>query len=128
MTRRHISDAELRDQPPHLLITTPESLSLLLSQSSWRAHWRGVEHIVVDELHALAPTKRGADLAVSLERLAAHAECEPIRVGLSATCRDGDSAAVFGRAVALLAAWSRPPPPPGAPSARDQGKEPDQAR
>jgi ATP-dependent helicase Lhr and Lhr-like helicase len=86
---------KLHGQPPHVLITTPESLSLLLSQSSWLGHWRGVEHIVVDELHALAPTKRGADLAVSLERLAAHADREPIRIGLSATCADLDTAARF---------------------------------
>ena len=59
-----------RDHPPHLLITTPESLSLLLSQETWQPHWRGVEHVIIDEVHALAPTKRGADLAVSLERLA----------------------------------------------------------
>lgn len=85
----------LRDHPPHVLITTPESLSLLLSQSSWGAHWRGVEHIVVDEIHALASTKRGADLAVSLERLAASAARDPIRVGLSATCRAGDAAVRF---------------------------------
>jgi len=85
----------LRDHPPHILITTPESVSLLLSQKSWGAHWRGVEHVVVDEIHALAPTKRGADLAVSLERLAAHAERDPIRVGLSATCRPDNAAARF---------------------------------
>ena len=84
-----------REQPPHVLITTPESLSLLLSQPNWQDRWRGVEHIIVDEVHALAPTKRGADLAVSLERLSAHAAREPTRVGLSATCRDGDAAPSF---------------------------------
>ncbi len=68
---------KLRLQPPHVLITTPESLSLLLSQTSWLDHWRGVEHIVVDEVHALVPTKRGADLAVSLERLSAAAMARP---------------------------------------------------
>ena len=47
----------------------PESLSLLLSQAGWAEHWQGVEHMIVDEVHALVPTKRGADLAVSLERL-----------------------------------------------------------
>jgi ATP-dependent Lhr-like helicase len=77
----------LRDDPPHLLITTPESLSLLLSQPAWHAHWRGLRHIIVDEVHALVPTKRGADLAVSLERLAARAGSDPSRIGLSATCR-----------------------------------------
>jgi ATP-dependent Lhr-like helicase len=86
---------KLRECPPQVLVTTPESLSLLLSQASWRAHWRGVEHIVVDEVHALAPTKRGADLAVSLERLAEYADRDPIRVGLSATCRAGDESARY---------------------------------
>ena len=58
----------LRDRPPHILITTPESLALLLSQPGWHPHWRGVEHVIIDEVHALAATKRGADLAVSIER------------------------------------------------------------
>ena len=71
----------LRDHPPHVLITTPESLSLLLSQESWTPLWRGVRHVVIDEVHALAPTKRGADLAVSLERLAKHSQRDPVRVG-----------------------------------------------
>ncbi len=84
---------KLRDDPPHLLITTPESLSLLLSQSAWQPHWSTVEHLVVDEVHALAPTKRGADLSVSLERLSALARRDPCRVGLSATCR-ADAAVV----------------------------------
>jgi ATP-dependent Lhr-like helicase len=78
---------KLRDRPPHILITTPESLSLLLSQSAWNAHWATVDHIIMDEIHALVPTKRGADLAVSVERLAAHAKHDPCRAGLSATCR-----------------------------------------
>jgi ATP-dependent Lhr-like helicase len=77
---------KLRLDPPHILITTPESLSLLLSQANWLEHWRRVEHIIVDEVHALVPTKRGADLAVSLERLAARAARDPERIGLSATC------------------------------------------
>ncbi len=86
---------KVRLQPPHVLITTPESLSLLLSQESWLDHWRGVEHIVVDEVHALVPTKRGADLAVSLERLAAAATRDPQRIGLSATCRPHEVIARF---------------------------------
>ena len=86
---------KLRDQPPHILITTPESLSLLLSQAGWADHWQGVEHIIVDEVHALVPTKRGADLAVSLERLAAQANRDPCRVGLSATCRPAEPVARF---------------------------------
>jgi ATP-dependent Lhr-like helicase len=85
----------LRERPPHLLITTPESLALMLSQSTWHEHWRGLEHVIVDEIHALVPTKRGADLAVSLERLAAHAARDPSRIGLSATCRPADPVARF---------------------------------
>jgi Lhr-like helicase len=86
---------KLRDDPPHVLITTPESLSLLLSQDGWKGHWQSVEHIIIDEVHALASTKRGADLAVSLERVAAQARRDPGRVGLSATCRADDSIARF---------------------------------
>ncbi|MFI5455044.1 MAG: DEAD/DEAH box helicase [Isosphaerales bacterium] len=105
----------LRDHPPHVLITTPESLSLLLSQNTWVAHWRGVEHVVVDEIHALAPTKRGADLAVSLERLAAHAERDPIRVGLSATCNPGEAAARFLVGPSRTCRVVEAPLPPGTP-------------
>src|SRR5690606_20785279 len=57
----------LRDEPPHLLITTPESLALLLSQPAWSGAWASVDQIIIDEVHALVPGKRGADLAVSLE-------------------------------------------------------------
>ena len=85
----------MRREPPHILITTPESLALLLSQPAWAEVWRGVEHVIVDEVHALVPVKRGADLAVSLERFAACAEREPARVGLSATCRPADAVARF---------------------------------
>ncbi len=99
---------KLRDDPPHLLITTPESLSLMLSQSAWAPAWKSVTHLVVDEVHALVPNKRGADLAVSLERLAAMATADPIRVGLSATCRPPEPVARFlvgsGRSCRILEA------------------------
>jgi ATP-dependent Lhr-like helicase len=85
----------LRDRPPHILITTPESLSLLLSQTTWAGHWKGVAHIIVDEVHALVPTKRGADLAVTLERMSALTARDPCRVGLSATCRPTEPVARF---------------------------------
>ncbi|MFO0908801.1 MAG: DEAD/DEAH box helicase [Isosphaeraceae bacterium] len=84
-----------REAPPHLLITTPESLALLLSQPAWHPHWRGVGHLIVDEVHALVPTKRGADLAVSLERLSARAQVDPARLGLSATCRPPEPVARY---------------------------------
>lgn len=86
---------KLRKNPPHLLITTPESLSLLLSQKTWSPIWKTVEHLIVDEVHSLVPTKRGADLAVSLERLAGLADRDPARIGLSATCRPMEPVARF---------------------------------
>ena len=89
------SRRKLLDRPPHLLITTPESLALLLSQPRWHAAFRTVETLIVDELHALVPNKRGADLMASLERLASPCEQDPARIGLSATCRPADLAARF---------------------------------
>ena len=67
----------------------------MLSQPAWHGIWRGVRHLVIDEVHALVPNKRGADLAVSLERLANRASTDPARVGLSATCRPAGPVARF---------------------------------
>ena len=98
-------------QPSDILITTPESLYLLLTSNA-RDALRSVETIIIDEIHALVPTKRGAHLAISLERLAARCEHPPQRVGLSATQRPLDEVARFlgGAAVAHAAtpAASRP--------------------
>jgi ATP-dependent Lhr-like helicase len=57
------------ERPPHVLLTTPESLAVLLSQPKWVAHLRRVRWVIVDEIHALAENKRGSHLALSLERL-----------------------------------------------------------
>src|SRR4051794_37353003 len=73
----------LRD-PADILITTPESIYLMLT-SNVREMLRGVETIIVDEVHALVPNKRGAHLALSLERLSMLADKPPQRIGLSAT-------------------------------------------
>jgi ATP-dependent helicase Lhr and Lhr-like helicase len=73
-------------RPPDILVTTPESLYLLLTSAA-REALRGVEWVIVDEIHALAGTKRGAHLALSLERLEALTEKSPQRIGLSATQR-----------------------------------------
>ncbi len=81
---------KLRKSPPHILITTPESLSILLSQPCWAAHFRHLKSIIVDEIHSLAPVKRGSDLALSLERLSALTDIDPQRIGLSATCKPAD--------------------------------------
>lgn len=82
--------AKLRQKPPHILLTTPESLAILLPQSSQAEALRSVRFVIVDELHALAENKRGAHLSVSLERLerlVCRAGHEPglCRAGLSAT-------------------------------------------
>ncbi|HEU4910690.1 MAG TPA: DEAD/DEAH box helicase, partial [Actinomycetes bacterium] len=80
--------------PPDILITTPESLFLLLTSQA-RESLRGVETVIVDEVHAVAGTKRGAHLAISLERLD-HLLDEPAqRVGLSATVRPVEEVARF---------------------------------
>ena len=79
--------AKMRRQAPHILVTTPESLYILLTSESGRRMLGTVETVIVDEIHALAGNKRGAHLAVSLERLAALCERPPTRVGVSATTR-----------------------------------------
>ena len=73
-------------KPPDILITTPESLYLLLTSQA-RETLRGIETVIVDEVHAVAGTKRGAHLALSLERLDRLAENPVQRIGLSATQR-----------------------------------------
>lgn len=72
--------------PGDILVTTPESLYLMLG-SRHRENFKSVETVIIDEIHALAGTKRGAHLALSLERLALFTEKEPQRIGLSATVR-----------------------------------------
>jgi len=80
--------------PPDILITTPESLFLLLTSAA-RESLRGVETVIIDEVHAVAATKRGAHLALSLERLDAMLSRPAQRVGLSATVRPIDETARF---------------------------------
>jgi len=81
--------------PPHLLVSTPESLYLLLTAERGRALLAGVETVIVDEIHALARDKRGAHLALSLERLEALARRRPQRIGLSATVNPIEEMARF---------------------------------
>ena len=75
----------MRRRPPHILVTTPESLYVLLGSQSGRAMLGSVRSVIVDEIHAVAPNKRGAHLALSLERLAALCGDRLQRIGLSAT-------------------------------------------
>ncbi len=83
--------ARMRRSPPHILVTTPESLYILLTSDSGRRMLATVATVIVDEIHALAGNKRGAHLALSLQRLDALCEASgnarPTRVGISATTR-----------------------------------------
>ncbi|MFQ5828065.1 MAG: DEAD/DEAH box helicase [Candidatus Methylomirabilia bacterium] len=82
-------------RPPHILITTPESLYILLTTERFRPALRTVRFVIVDEIHALAGSKRGVHLSLSLERLQ-HLASGPIqRIGCSATVRPVDAAARF---------------------------------
>ena len=85
---------QLRVHPPDILITTPESLYLMLTSNA-AATLSGVDTVIVDEIHALAGTKRGAHLAVSLERLDELLERPATRIGLSATVRPPEEVARF---------------------------------
>jgi ATP-dependent Lhr-like helicase len=103
-----------RRKPPHILVTTPESLTLLLSQPTWIAAFKTVRFLIIDELHALAENKRGSLLMVSAERLedvvAPHTASDPLapspsplapqrpallRIGLSATVAPLERVAEF---------------------------------
>src|SRR5256885_3273831 len=81
--------------PPHILVTTPESLYILLTAEKSRAILRDVETVIVDEIHAVADDKRGAHLTISLERLEALTHRPPVRIGLSATQKPLEDVAHF---------------------------------
>ncbi len=77
--------ARMRRKPPHILVTTPESLYVLLGSESGRRMLATTKTVILDEIHAVAPNKRGAHLALSLERLSALCGDRLQRIGLSAT-------------------------------------------
>jgi len=82
-----VARAAMRRRAPHILVTTPESLYILLTSDSGRTMLSHVRSVIVDEIHALAGNKRGAHLSLSLQRLDALCEKPPLRIGLSATQR-----------------------------------------
>ena len=86
---------QMLKRPPHILVTTPESLFILLTAEKSRRMLQTVRTVIVDEIHALAPNKRGAHLALSLERLHAVTATRPQRIGLSATQRPIELVAQF---------------------------------
>src|SRR3982075_196451 len=87
--------ARMLRKSPHILITTPESLNIMLTTLKGRGMFSSTRAVIVDEIHAIAGTKRGAHLALTLERLEALVENSPQRIGLSATQRPLEEVARF---------------------------------
>src|SRR5690348_5206526 len=87
--------ARMIRKSPHILITTPESLHIMLTSVRGRGMFSGVRAVIVDEIHAIAGTKRGVHLALTLERLERLCERSPQRIGLSATQRPLEEIARF---------------------------------
>ena len=85
----------MRKRAPHIVVTTPESFYILLTSASGRKMLATTRSVIVDEIHAVAPNKRGAHLALSLERLAALAGPKLVRIGLSATQKPIEDIARF---------------------------------
>ncbi|MGC3981606.1 MAG: DEAD/DEAH box helicase [Steroidobacteraceae bacterium] len=100
-----IERAAMRRRPPHILVTTPESLYLLLTSASGREMLSTTRSVIVDEIHAVANSKRGAHLALSLERLANLCIHPLQRIGLSATQKPIEEIANF-----LVGTAPLPPP------------------
>jgi len=103
--------AAIRRNPPDILITTPESLYLMLTSGA-REVLSSVETVIIDEIHAVAGTKRGSHLMLSLERLSAITATEPQRIGLSATQRPLEEISRFlggDRPVTIVDAGHRKP-------------------
>ena len=105
----------MKRRPPHIVVTTPESLYILLGSESGRTMLASTRSVIVDEIHALAPSKRGAHLALSLERLEALCGRPLTRIGLSATQKPIGEVAKFLVGSAPL--------PPSAPSPASGGRE-----
>ena len=107
---------EMVRRPPHILVTTPESLYLILTSERAREMLRGVRTVIVDEIHAVARDKRGSHLALSLERLEHLAGRRLQRIGLSATQKPIEDIAQF-----LVGTKRAPSPDSQAPSVIDSG-------
>lgn len=86
--------SKMLKEPPHILITTPESLAVMLSSAKFREHLRDVQWCIIDEVHALAENKRGTHLSLSLERLQRLSK-SMVRIGLSATVAPLEEIAKF---------------------------------
>ena len=82
-------------KPPHILITTPETLAIVIAAPKFKNHLKKVKWVIIDEIHSLCENKRGVHLALSLERLQEICENEFVRIGLSATINPLDEVAQF---------------------------------
>ena len=87
--------AEMLKHPPHILVTTPESLAILLNSSKFVENLKTVQYVIIDEIHELANNKRGVHLSLSVERLANITGSRFTRIGLGATLYPLDEAAKF---------------------------------
>ncbi|MCS7139037.1 MAG: DEAD/DEAH box helicase, partial [Crenarchaeota archaeon] len=87
--------SKMLKKPPHILITTPESLSIILVAPKFRSFLRGIQWVIVDEIHELCSSKRGAHLSLSLERLRSFSERDFQRIGLSATIHPLEKVAAY---------------------------------
>ena len=87
--------AKMLKNPPHILVTTPESLAILLVAPKFKEYLRHVKWVIVDEIHELCSSKRGAHLSITLERLQAQCAQRFARIGLSATIHPIDQVAKF---------------------------------
>ncbi|OOG43560.1 DEAD/DEAH box helicase [Rhodanobacter sp. C05] len=105
----------LRKQPPHILVTTPESLYVLLGSDSGRTMLAGTRTVIVDEIHAIAGSKRGSHLALSLERLESLCQRRLLRIGLSATQKPIEEVASFLVGAGGSATFTALAPPPASP-------------
>jgi ATP-dependent Lhr-like helicase len=107
----------MRKVPPHILVTTPESLYVLMGSLSGRDMLKSVRSVIVDEIHAVAASKRGAHLALTLERLEALCQRPLQRIGLSATQKPIEDVAKF-----LVGEGTGPAPSPLHEESRDEGQ------
>src|SRR5580700_6754099 len=102
-------------RPPHILVTTPESLFILLTSAKFREKLRAVRYVIVDELHAIAGNKRGAHLMLTLERLErlvrSSGAPRPARIGLSATLNPIEALAAFLAGADVSPGGARTPRP-----------------
>ena len=93
-TPQHVRQSMLK-KPPHILITTPESLYLILNSDRGRTLFSKLQYVILDEIHSITTNKRGVHLSLSLERLMSLCNTEPVRIGLSATQKPLERIASF---------------------------------